>query len=740
MPEFGSGAGNGLAMSSARESAIRLLQWIMIASVVLPAALFAYASWISYREIHDVADERILRSLDVMQEQALKVLQTVDRTFAEVNEIVRGLSDDDIRVEGPRLRERLASIVATMPQLDAILLVGRDGRPLATSVAGAIPPDVNLGDRDYFQIQRERDAGTYVSDMRTPRLASAVGDFFDLSHRRQSSDGSFNGVIAVAVRPSYFEEFYTLIGKTPGSLYALVRVDGAVLARYPVPSNRARRLSPESGLRQAIVRGLDRGLYTIGADASEIDGVPRRIGFRKLPGFPVYALAGISNAALQQEWLASMKTNLIFGVPATLLILSVLWLTLRRTRRFYEEADRAEAAEGALRQAQRLEAIGQLTGGVAHDFNNLLMIVSGSVHRLRRGIDDEKQVRLLDAIDNATQRGESLTRQLLAFSRRQTLQPSVIDLAAQLPELKDMLARSLRGDIEIRLVPPRRPCLVKVDPSEFELALLNLAVNARDAMPTGGTLTIAAKPILLRGKAGEEGLSGDFVAVRVADTGTGIAPEVLPRVFEPYFTTKEIGKGTGLGLSQVYGFARQSGGATIITSTVKRGTAITLFLPRSFEQPAEPREPAAASGAIMPAGTVLLVEDNVEVVEVARGYFADLNFRIKEAASAQDGLDLIERDRDVDVVFSDILMPGGLNGLELAKLVRRRFPRVVVLLTTGYSSSAQQAVREGFEVLQKPYDLAALERALLAAHKAAAQTAGRAGRAAGQAPQRAAAV
>ncbi len=263
----------------------------------------------------------------------------------------------------------------------------------------------------------------------------------------------------------------------------------------------------------------------------------------------------------------------------------MLGVALQRTRRLHDEAERREAAEAALRQAQRLEAIGQLTGGVAHDFNNLLMIVSGSAQRLRRDVTDEKQLRLLDMIANATQRGESLTRQLLAFSRRQTLQPSAIDLSERLPKVKDMLSRSLRGDIEIRVVVPDRHCTVKVDPSELELALLNLAFNARDAMPSGGTLIITAKPVVLRGKAAEEGLHGEFVAVRVADTGAGIPPDVLSRVFEPFFTTKEEGKGTGLGLSQVYGFARQSGGTATITSTVGRGTAVTLFLPRTWEVP-----------------------------------------------------------------------------------------------------------------------------------------------------------
>jgi two-component system NtrC family sensor kinase len=705
-------------MRRARESAIRLLQLTMIAALVLPATLFAYASWLNYRDIHAVADERIGRSLDVMQEQALKVFQTVERTFAEVNEIVRDMPNGDIAKSQPRLHDRLAAIVATMPQLYAIVLLGRDGKPLATSLAAGVPDAAAFADFD-FRALAERDLGTVVSDVRASRLPGISGDYFELSHRLESFEHRFNGVIVVAVRPGYFEDFYELVSQRPGAFYGLVRDDGAYLARQPPLENRLRRLTPASELMSEIRRGITRGVYTA---ASDTDGVERRIGFRKLPGFPVYAVAGESLSAMRGEWYRRMSAHLIFGLPATLLVVTVLWVALRRTQRLYDEAERRAAAEDALRQAQRLEAIGQLTGGVAHDFNNLLMIVSGSVHRLRRDIGDEKQLRLLDAIANATDRGESLTRQLLSFSRRQTLQPSVIDLTLRLPELKEILSRSLRGDIEIRVVVPRRSCLVKADPSELELALLNLAVNARDAMPNGGTLTITAKPILLRGMAGEEGLSGEFVAVRVADTGVGIAPELLPRVFEPFFTTKEVGKGTGLGLSQVYGFARQSGGAATITSAPRRGSAITLFLPRSFEEPAVEREAAVRSSAALPAGTVLLVEDNAEVIVVARDYFSDLGFEVKEASSARAGLDCIAGEGGIDLVFSDILMPGGLNGLDLAKEVRRRFPSVVVLLTTGYSSSAQDAIREGFEVVQKPYDLAALERALLAAMKASGRS------------------
>jgi two-component system NtrC family sensor kinase len=673
-------------MSTARESAVRLLKLMMVASLVLPAALFVYASWGDYDYGYAAADERINRSLDVLQEQALKVFQTVDRIFPEVDEVVRGMSDDQILAARSNLAPRLQRIVGVMPQAKAIVLIGRDGRILASSDPDAAQANADLSGRDYFSAQAGSDAGTFVGDIRKAGPQDGAGqdaasEVFDVSRRLNSPDGAFRGVIAVTVRPRYFDDFYAMIQQSPGNFYALARADGMLLARYPVGNLHLRQLSSNSTLRRSIAQGLTGALFS--ASSSEMDGLNRRIGFRKLPGYPVYALAGTETTAIRAEWFAMMGAHLIFGLPVTLLLFLTLWIALRRTQRLHDEAERREMAEDALRQAQRLEAIGQLTGGVAHDFNNLLMIVSGTVQRLRRQIAGDKERQLLDTITTATERGESLTRQLLAFSRRQMLQPSVIDLTERLPEMKDMLSRSLRGDIAIRVGVPRRPCTVKVDPSELELALLNLAFNARDAMPSGGTLTITAKPVLMRGKASEEGLSGEFVAIRVADTGTGIPPDVLPRVFEPFFTTKEVGKGTGLGLSQVYGFARQSGGAASITTSTRRGTAVTLFLPRTWEAPAQPRPHVAATGVAPAAGTVLVVEDNAEVAEVSQAYFEQLGYQVRHASSAQAGLDSMEREDDVDLVFSDILMPGGMNGLEMADAMRRRFPEIPVLLTTG---------------------------------------------------------
>jgi len=694
-------------MLTARHAAIRLLKLMMVASLVLPAVLFAFASLVSYRNIEHVTDERIDRSLDILHEQALKVLQTVERSFAEIDEVVRDMSDDEIRRNEVVLHARFKRIVDALPQLQGIAILGRDGHPLATSSVSPVPTELDFSDRDYFKMHVAGNVGTYVSDVLQPRMGSIGPYFFAMSQRRPSPDGTFAGVVTVALLPSYFESFYGRMATSDGSYFAFAREDGTFLARFPVPNDRRSKLDQSSLFHAGIRQGLERSIYTVKA---QVDGIERRIGYRKLTGFPLYVLAGVERSAITAEWLSYMTGHLIFGIPATLFLYAGLALALGRTRRLYDEADRREAAEGALRQAQRLEAIGQLTGGVAHDFNNLLMIISGSVARLRAELTDKKFMRRFDMIATATQRGESLIRQLLTYSRQQTLSPQVVDLSQRLPLIRELLARSLHTNIEINVDVPAEPCAVRVDPGEFELAILNLAVNAKDAMPEGGSLSIRAKPVTLKGEASEEGLSGEFVAIRVADSGHGIPAGILARVFEPFFTTKEVGKGTGLGLSQVYGFAKQSGGAAIISSMEGRGTAITLFLPRTQDAvelavPQPPAQPQAEA-----AGTVLLVEDNADVAEVAAEFLRQLGYRVRSVAHAQAAIAALRLDANVDLVFSDILMPGGMDGLELAREIGERFPGIPVLLATGYSASAQDAVRQGVVVLQKPYDLEGLRR------------------------------
>ncbi len=370
-----------------------------------------------------------------------------------------------------------------------------------------------------------------------------------------------------------------------------------------------------------------------------------------------------------------------------------------------------ERAQEQLAQSQKMEALGQLTGSIAHDFNNLLMIVSGHAQLLRRRLTDAKHLQAIDAVHAAANRGESLTRQLLAFSRRQPINPVVTDLKERVAAVHEMLVGSLRGNVALKCEIAEDVWPIEVDIAEFELALVNVAVNARDAMPGGGSITLSARNVTLKKSDGVEQLEGDFVALAMTDTGVGIAPDVLPRIFEPFFTTKAIGKGTGLGLAQVYGFSHQAGGTVVATSTVGSGTAITIYLPRKHAELAKAAETPPVQPLAPAQGTVLVVEDNADVAAVTASLVEQLGYRTLRDENATDALSRLQRGEKVNLVFSDVVMPGSMNGMALAQEISNRYPQIPVLLTSGYSDVVQ-AAESKFKILRKPFQLPALEKAI----------------------------
>jgi CheY-like chemotaxis protein len=353
-----------------------------------------------------------------------------------------------------------------------------------------------------------------------------------------------------------------------------------------------------------------------------------------------------------------------------------------------------------------MDALGQLTGGVAHDFNNLLMIVSGHIETLKRlAKDNPKAARAAEAIEIATKRGAALTRQLLTFSRRQRLSPAAIDLAQQLEAFRPVLTSGLGPNVRLDTIVPADLWPVRVDVGEFEIALVNLMVNARDAMPDGGTVTITATNFVA---APGGPLTGEFVALTVTDTGVGIPEDVLSRIFDPFFTTKPVGRGTGLGLSQVHGFAHQSGGAVNVESVVGEGTRMTLYLPRATQVEVE-RE-ADSPSEHLSTGTVLVVEDNPEVASAAAGLLEQLGYSVRTVSGGEDALLALDAN-GIDLVFTDVVMPGRLDGLALAREIRRKYPDMPVLLATGYAATVQNVNGE-FPVLRKPYQIGELSQAL----------------------------
>jgi PAS domain S-box-containing protein len=371
----------------------------------------------------------------------------------------------------------------------------------------------------------------------------------------------------------------------------------------------------------------------------------------------------------------------------------------------------------ALRKSQRMEAIGQLTGGIAHDFNNLLTIITGNHELLETELADAGQRDLLARANNAALMGARLTHRLLTFARRRRLEPLVLDLNEQVMAMAELLRRTLGETIALGTLLAPRLWSVRVDPSEVENAVLNLAINARDAMPSGGKLVIETSNEVLKAGdvANEIGAEpGSYVRLSVSDTGVGMAPEVLSQVFEPFFTTKQPGKGTGLGLSVIYGFVKQSGGHVTIHSQLGKGTTVRLYLPRATpvpEQDSGGQRTVAAAGS---AGeTILLVEDNSDVRRLTAERLHRLGYAVIEAETGAAALDILKARKDVTLLFSDVVMPGGMSGFDLVAWIGTNAPSVKVLLASGF---AEDVVRAGeavqCEVLRKPYSSAELARAL----------------------------
>ncbi len=494
-------------------------------------------------------------------------------------------------------------------------------------------------------------------------------------------------------------------------------------------SERQFRLFSEAATDHALIRLDARGVVSgWNAGAQRIEGYaePEIVGHHfsrfytaadRAAGAPERALAAAATSGTYEHdgwrvrkngslFLAAVVLDAIRDEEGKLIGFANI---MRDVTERHEARAKLQRAQERLAQSQKMEALGQLTGGIAHDFNNMLMVVSGNAQILKSRLRDPKHLRPAEAIELAAARGENLTRQLLAFSRRQALNPIVISLRQRLVEFRDLLASSARGDITLVIDIPRNIWSVAVDIHELELALINLVVNARDAMPGGGTTTITAKNLRRESEDTPDGLCGEFVALTVTDTGCGIEPDILPKVFEPFFTTKQLDKGTGLGLSQVYGLTLQSGGTVTIASQLGNGTSVTMFLPRTHR----PLSETSIAAAEPPRGgeTVLLVEDNLEVQETVGMLLDQLGYRVFRARSSAAALQLLQSGKAVDLVFSDIIMPGELDGMALARQVKEEYPDIAVLLTSGYAKAVN--TREAnFPILRKPYQLATLARAI----------------------------
>ena len=688
-------------MRARRDAALRLLKTMLAASIVIPLALFSYASWINYRDTIAHADEQLTASLNILSEHASKVLQSVDLATTSVDAIVGDLSDEQIEARQEALHSQLSKLEKALATVDAIFIADRNGRALASSAIFPLPPDTSVADRDYFQAQADRNAGTYVGAVLQSRASKER--FFGVSRRRPADDGQFTGIIMISVVPKVFTEFYKQLAGDTSASFSLARRDGAILARYPAPPGDVTHYGPDSEFVRSIGSQPERGMLT----TTSIDGTQRRIAYRKLGNSDLYVSDGLQTDEIYSRWIRLMASHLIFGIPATLFLFGLVLLTIRRTQAFYAEAERRELAEQALRQSQKMEAVGQLTGGVAHDFNNLLTIIIGNLGIAKRGVVESRAERALNNALVGAERAAQLTQRLLAFSRRQPLNPRVLDVNKLIVSISDLLVRTLGENIELESIGAAGLWKVEADASELESTLLNLALNARDAMPEGGKLTIETSNAYL-----DEGYCqqhagvapGQYILIAVTDNGGGMSAETIDRAFEPFFTTKEAGKGTGLGLSQVYGFMKQSEGHVKIYSESGEGTTIKLYLPRRDGNEAAHSADEPVGSERGRAETILIVEDDDGVRQYASEILRDLNYQIIEAKDSATALRLLDADKKFDLLLTDVVLPGK-NGRELATEVERRRPGTKVIFMTGYSRNAivhHGRLDPGTALIQKP--------------------------------------
>jgi signal transduction histidine kinase/ActR/RegA family two-component response regulator len=696
----------------------RVLKRLRLASAILPILLSAAAAYYDYTSIAANALRQVESTTSILAEHAEKVLETNDLVLTDVAARIKGMDWAQIRASED-LHAWFVDLVRQMPQLESVFLVSPDGK-VAISSRGFPMMTYDVSKRSYFADAQAGNPGIYVSPPFVGMMAGTVA--FTVSRRLGGAE--FDGLVAVTLSPAYFENFYRSILAASGTGAAsLQTVNGSMLVRYPPSPEASKEVVMSSPVYRQLAAGVE---HAVLRGPSGFDGIPRLVGYRRLDRYPDLMVAlRVDESSYLRPWYVHAGFLAVLAVLMTGLLFAATTTALRRTEaeragalRLIEETRRREWAEEALQQVQKMEALGRLTGGVAHDFNNLLAAVLGSLELAALRVTDPTVSRLLGAATRAAERGAKLTAQMLAFSRNQRVSLQPIGPNDMIRGMDELLRRTLGPSIRINYALAEDLWPARADPTQFELAILNLAINARDAMPSGGILGVATQNVPAGDATPPELKPGDYVLVSVSDNGSGMSPEVKERAFEPFYTTKGVGKGTGLGLSMVYGSAKQGGGIVTIESEPAWGTSVRLYLPRSAGGPVAlevPAEPAAAAGR----ARILLVDDDADVrgfaAEVLRGFG-------HEVVESPDGLDALQRMSEgvpFDLMIVDFGMPL-MNGAEVAAAVKERRPDMPIIFITGYAegTALESWVRDGYRVLNKPFRLSQVVEAVDEALKA----------------------
>jgi signal transduction histidine kinase/CheY-like chemotaxis protein len=690
---------------------VRLIQGLMAMSVLVPIIGIGLVIWQDRGAVLSAAERHVEQSVDILHEHTLKVFEIHDLILDKVAMRTDGL--DWATITGsPATAEFLAGTIAHIGHVSSIWLIDADGRVRVSSDPSQHIAGLTVEDREYFRAERDVGGTTFVSKPYMGRLSHKP--LFGVARRRSTDGGAFDGIIRISVPIEYFEHLFVSVEPDERHRIVLVRADGEVLASDPPPPGEVVRF-PESSLLMQAIAGGDRSHSW---QVSPMDGREHLFSWRKLGRYPLYVAYAIDKEVALRPWYRHVRLYGAVGLGAAVALFLVSWLALRYTRREQDlvhlatqEADGRLRAEASLQQVRKLEAIGQLTGGVAHDFNNLLTTILGNAERAQRLTQRDKQLQCLRSIEHAASSGARLVHHLLAFARKQHLDPQPTDLNDTVHQLAEMLESTIGARICITTELEPALWLASADASQIETAILNIVLNARDAMSSGGRLTIttvnvsAADP-----RSPPEIEPRDYVMVAVSDNGIGMTDDIRARVFEPFFTTKEIGKGSGLGLSQVYGMARQSGGTVTIESTPDQGTTVRLYVPRAAPQCAvrAERPPQAADQRMSVGATVLVVDDDFQVRNFVADSLAESGYRTLEAPDGHAALHILDGEA-VDLAVIDLAMPG-MDGRELARCARQRRKDLPILFMTAYVEAGLIDALEDEPLLMKPFRATALAK------------------------------
>jgi signal transduction histidine kinase/ActR/RegA family two-component response regulator len=687
---------------------------LLLLSGAIPAALFLFAAWFDYRAVNARAREYVLTTTDALAEQTQEALETANQVLARTLDHIDGMDWQTIN-SSREVHDFLARINHELPSTQSVFLVDREGYNSASSRAFPMQRFDNRT-REYYTAARAGEDRLFVTAAFRGQMTGQPG--FTVS-RPRLKDGVFDGLAAVTMSPAYFQKFYENISISPEvSSAALVRTDGQLLVRYP-ETKAIDQLPDTSPLLQAAKSGATQVVYL---GVSTIDGNMKMAAFRRIDGQPLLANFALNESYYLSQWYAHL---LWFATFALLTAAALFWAglgVLRRTarderylRRLLQESERRKEAEDAVQHLQKMEALGRLSGGVAHDFNNLLAAISGALELAARRINEPDRLqRLLGTAMQATERGARLTRQMLAFSRHRDIAPQPLDINAIIRESDGLVQRTVAALVEVSYQLDEQLWPAMGDRAQFEVALLNLAANARDAMPLGGKLIIVTRNSNLNAAEADSLRAGDYVTVSITDTGEGMSRETLAKAFEPFFTTKVVGKGTGLGLSQVYGFAQQLGGTVRIRSALGEGTTVVVWLPRAQPVAKQAEEPCDRTDHIAANPLrILHVDDDQAVRLLTEEMLTELGHKVTSAANGTAALEALATPAVFDLLLADFAMPV-MNGAELAAEAIKQRPQLSILFITGYADieilSSWTSI--GYRTLNKPFTSDELEAAL----------------------------